>query len=92
MKIKDIKEYELGKHCFGDILTVNGKDYEDISKEDAIEFILDMFENDLNSEILIMETFKNALEYLQAEMVENDSSSCDQCGDWNYYSKYVVNE
>lgn len=92
MKIKDIKEYELGKHCFGEILTINGKDYVDISKEDAIEFILDMFENDLNSEILIMETFKNALEYLQGEIVENNSSSCDQCGDWNYYSKYVVND
>ena len=92
MKIKDIKEYELGKHCFGEILTINGKDYVDISKEDAIEFILDMFENDLNSEILIMETFKNALEYLQGERVENNSSSCDQCGDWNYYSKYVVND
>lgn len=92
MKIKDIKEYEIGKHCFGDILRVNGKNYEDISKEDAIEFILDMFENDLNAEILIMETFKCALENLQGEIIEDDSGRCDQCGDWNYYSKYVVND
>lgn len=92
MKIKDIKEYEFGNHCYGDILKINGNDYEDISKEDAIEFILDMFENDLNREILIRETFKNALEYLQGEVITDEYYSCEQCGNFNSYSKYKLNE
>ena len=91
MKAKDIKEFELGKHCFGEILRVNGIDYNDLSKDDVIEFIMDMFENDINACNLIRDTFKNSLEYLQYDCIESRSSSCDQCGDWNDYAKYVEN-
>ena len=37
MKSEDVKIYESGNHCFGDILRVNSVDYEDISKEDIKE-------------------------------------------------------
>lgn len=89
MKAKDIKEFELGEHCFGPILTVNGIDYEDLTKEEVLEFISDMFENDINASSLIREAFKNSLEHLQYECIENDSDTCEQCGNWNYHSKYV---
>ena len=42
MKVEDIKEFETGEHCFGEILLVNGVDYEDIPVQDVKSFILDM--------------------------------------------------
>lgn len=90
MKIKDLKDYESEDHCFGEVLKINGKDYEDYSKEEIVEFIQDMFENDVNSEHLIRETFKNALEYLDAEIVDNNRHTCDQCDHDNSYTKYII--
>ena len=89
MKAKDVKEYELGEHCFGETLTVNGTNYDDLTKEEILELITDIFENHINASNFIRETFKNSLEFLQYDCVENNSSSCDQCGNWNYYVKYV---
>ena len=85
----EINEFELGNHCFGEILRVNGRDYEDLTKEEIMGFILDRFENDINSGSLIKDVFKNCLEYLQYDSEETDSSHCDQCGNWNYYSRYT---
>lgn len=90
MKAKDIKEFELGQHCYGEILRINGINYNDLSKEDVLELIIDMFENNINASNLIKDTFKNALEYLQYDCIENNSSSCEQCGNWNNYIKCVV--
>lgn len=92
MKAKDIKEFELGEHCYGEILSVNGVDYEDLTKDDVLEFITDMFENDINASNLIRETFKNSLEYLQFNCIENDSNFCEQCGNYNGCSKYIVED
>ena len=89
MKAKDIKEFELGEHCFGEILTVNGKEYEEVSKKEVLEFILDMFENDINSSSILRDTFKLCIEHLQYDMIDHSSSSCDQCGNYNSYAKYV---
>lgn len=88
MKAKDIKDFELGEHCFGEILSVNGTDYDDLKKQDILEFITDMFDNDINSSSLIRDTFKNCLEHLQYDCIESSSSSCDQCGNYNNYAKY----
>jgi hypothetical protein len=30
MKAKDIKDFELGEHCLGETIKVNGKDYEQL--------------------------------------------------------------
>jgi len=92
MKEKDINEYILGEHCFGQILTVNGLDYEDIPKEHILELINDMLINNCNSNLLLRETLKNCLEYLEFERLESDRSSCDQCGNWNYREKYIKPE
>jgi len=83
-----IDSYEIGEHCFGKILRVNGVDYEDLDKKEVIAFILERFEKDINREILIEETFQNLLEHLQYDCVEDEISSCDQCGNYNFYSKY----
>ena len=91
MKAKEVKEYEIGKHCFGEILRVNGTDYEDLEKDEILELIIDMFNNDINASSLIREAFISSLEHLQYDCVESDNHVCDQCGDWNDYSKYVRN-
>lgn len=88
MKAEDITEFELGNYCFGEILKVNGKDYDSFSKEDILEFINDMLINDINSSNLLKETFIASLQYLQFETVETDTSQCEECGNWNYYEKY----
>ncbi len=90
MKAKDVKEFELGEHCFGEILRVNGTDYDDLTKEEILELITDMFENDINASSLIREAFKNSLEHLQYDCIESSSDSCDQCGNWKNYGKYVA--
>ena len=88
----DIKEYEIGNHCFGPILTVNGTQYNDIPQEEIKKFILNMFENDINSDLLIREVFKLSLEYLQLDCIKNDHDTCEQCGNWNDYRKYKNNQ
>ena len=87
-----IKEFERGEHCFGPILTVNGIEYNDLNQEEVIDFINDMFKNNLNNGLLIRECFDTCLDYLQAEMVDSSSDSCEQCGNFNSYAKYVVED
>jgi len=88
MIISDIKEFEIGDYCFSKHLTINGKDYEDYSKEEILEFIDDFLKNDINPDITMREIFENLLEHLEFDLVESDSSTCEQCGDWNSYQKY----
>jgi len=90
MKAKDIKNFEIGEHCFGPILEVNGKDYNDLSEEEVMEFIVDMFKNNLNAEHLIRDAFQRALEYLDYDDVKYESDNCEQCGNHNSYSKYII--
>lgn len=90
MKAKDVKEFEIGEHCFGEILRVNGTNYEDLTKEEILELITDMFENDINSSSLIRDAFKNSLEYLPFDCVDSSSDSCEQCGNWNHYGKFIL--
>jgi len=90
MKAKDIKSFEIGEHCFGPILEVNGKDYNDLSEEEVMGFITDMFNNNPNSGLLIRETFEKALEYLDYDDAEYESDHCEQCGNYNNNTKYTI--
>lgn len=83
-----IKEFEIGKHCFGEILKVNGIDYEDLNKEDVLSVMNEMFKNNLNKENLLKDCFKLCLEYLEADTVDYSQDKCDQCGNYNHYNKY----
>jgi hypothetical protein len=90
MKKENIKEYEIGNHCFGEILRVNGVDFDGLKKEDIKEFITDMIDNDINTIPLQRELLKITLEYLQLELTDSNHSKCEQCGDWNDYAKYEL--
>lgn len=89
MKASDINEFELGNHCYGEIIRINDKDIEEIPKEEIIEYINDMLTSDINSNSLMIELLKTTLEYMQFDVVESDSSSCEQCGGYNDYTKYI---
>lgn len=86
----DIKEFETGEHCSGEILSVNGIDYEDLKQDEILSFINKMFKNDINKYTLIKECFKICLEYLQSDIIDSSSSSCDQCGNFNTYNRYKI--
>lgn len=88
MKEQGIKEYEKIKHCFGERLTINGVGFEDTDKSELVELINDMLNNNLNSEALLKSLVEAALDYLQFDLIKDDYSSCEQCGDWNSYEKY----
>jgi len=92
MKPEDIKEYEIGEHCFGEILEVNGMGYDDIPKQQVINFINNMLdhEHNINSEMLTQKVFALCLEYLQLEVDEDESynSSCETCGNYNHSTKF----
>ncbi len=90
MKASDIKEFEMGEHCFGEILSVNGVDYEDISVEEQKEFILDMMEHNINASSLLKSVFKHCLDYLQADLEDSNSKYCEQCGNYNSYEKWKI--
>ena len=90
MKASDIKEFEMGEHCFGEIFSVNGVDYEDISVEDQKEFILDIMENNINASSLLKNVFKQCLEYLQADLEDSNSNQCEQCGNYNSHEKWKI--
>lgn len=90
MKASEIKEFEIGEHCFGEILSVNGIDYEDILVEEQKEFILDMIENNINASSLLKNVFKQCLEYLQADLEDTNSNQCEQCGNYNSYEKWKI--
>lgn len=85
----EITEFEEGSHCFGDYLTINGKDYEDFSEEEVIGFITEQLKNGLNREYFKQKFLTELLIDMDFEIVEEHSSSCEQCGDWNRSTKYV---
>ena len=92
MKEKDVKEYSYFRGCYGETLTVNGVDFEDIPKADALELICDILTNNINSNVAMFETLKNLLEFLQLDQVEEEINRCDTCGDYNEYERYVRND
>ena len=88
--MEKIKEYEIGEHCFGLILTVDGINYDDLPEEKINNLIQYMLNEDVNKASFKQKVFIEALEYLQAELVESDSSVCDQCGNYNSYNKFKI--
>ncbi len=88
MKPEDIKTYELGEHCYGPILVVNGVEYEDLDESDVISFINHMMKDGINKSDLIRNIFETSLSYLKYDMIENSSSSCESCGNFNTYAKF----
>lgn len=88
MKINDLKNYEIGSHCFGEILNLNEKTLKQYNKSEIKELINDIIDNNENDN-LINEILPICLEHLNFELEEEDQYECDQCGDHNHYEKYV---
>ena len=95
-----INKIEIGEHCFGPIIRINGKSIftheysneEDIKKcqETKLEILQELINNIDNISPFV---FRNL-----AEMVANvkkmshictNGSQCDQCGNYNYLETYV---
>lgn len=91
MKSKDIKNWEKIKHCYGEATRINDRDIEGIPTKELIEFVQDMLVSSINKEHLLEEVVALCLEYLQGDLVEDESHSCEQCGDWNSSEKWEIN-
>lgn len=84
----EITEFEEGSHCFGDFLTINGKDYEDFSEEEVIIFIIEKLKNGLNKDYYKRKFLTELLLDMDFDIIESSHDSCDQCGNFNTYTKY----
>lgn len=87
MKLKDLQEFEIGNHCFGDILNLNGKNSNDLDENELKELIIDII-NQSKESYFLEEVLTFVLNSLEWECVENDDDICEQCGNYNFYSRY----
>lgn len=76
---------EYGDHCFGSFLTIDNKEVSDMSREEKRKIVRKFMDNDL----LLYEMIKVAVEYAEGEE-KYSSNSCDQCGNYNFETKKVI--
>jgi hypothetical protein len=89
MKAQNIKDHEIENHCFGLSIRINGYDIEHIPKDELIEFVVDMLENDINAYNLRREVVSLMLENLQyPEKMHHSHGDCDQCGVHHYIQRF----
>lgn len=88
MKLKDIKTFETGNSCFGDILRINEIDYIDIDNQSILNLINQILTTDVNKDIIIKEVLQLCLDNLQFDLIEHSQDYCEQCGNYNYYDKF----
>lgn len=86
--MKEIKEWESGRYCFGDFLVIDGKDFEDLDKDEVTNFIFERLKVTSNRSHLLEEILRIVLEDMNFEIVDEHSSICEQCGDWNFSTTY----
>ena len=81
---------ETGNTCFGDIMIVNEVDYEDL-EESTINEIFEIVMLDSHNK---RELFKLALDLIDGEYMDSSHSSCDQCGNFNDWTKkkFILDE
>lgn len=91
MKSEEIKNWEKIKHCYGEDIRINGKDIEEVTSEKLLEFVNEMLIFDTNKDQLLKEVVQLCLEYLQGDLVEDESHLCEQCSDWNSSEKWEIN-
>jgi len=83
-----VEKFKVGNSCHGDIFEINDIDYDNLDKLEVINFINDMILKDINKEQLIKNIFKLTLEYLQLDVIDSHSSTCEQCGNDNWIVVY----
>jgi len=73
----EIKSITYGSTCFGNLMRVNGVDYEDMSEQEQIDIIMLATKEDYGRSTLFME----ALKILSSEYDgEYSTHYCSQCG------------
>ena len=66
--------------------------YEEIPEDQVIAYIIKRLKSDSDSKLLVREVFQQVLEYLPLDVIDQDSYTCDQCGDYNNYVKYGIKD
>lgn len=100
--MEKIYSIELSEGCFGPDISINGEsliiqEYNEDNKERIFELrkllVEELSKNleninptDLKTIGEIITTISDDFEFVEEE---SDESSCDQCGSWNYYNKYI---
>lgn len=87
MKERAINKYEYSEHCFGKTIRINDVDIDDIPIQDQIELILDMITNSPNADSLRFTLLRECLDFIEFDEYEEYDDTCEQCGNWNTYSK-----
>lgn len=98
-----MQEIILIEHCFGSDVRINGKsiaidelnennpqeviELRKLLVSELIEVIDKINMSDFRTIAEIITTISDKYEYSEEE--SNEGSSCDQCGNWNYLSKFV---
>jgi len=85
----EVKNWEEGNHCFGEYLRINGEDFEDLNQEEVLKFVIEQLNVSRNKTYILQKTLQMVLEDMDFEIEDSNSSSCEQCGNWNYSTKYV---
>lgn len=82
----DIKEVTFIKGCFGEDILIDGKNLNDVPREQIMEWMFNRIKSCQQYDLI--ETFKHLAwsDYHDCEHVYHDK--CDQCGDWN--SKEII--
>jgi hypothetical protein len=76
----EIKKITITKGCFSESIDIDGKDFNDIPREDIIQWMTDKIR--ASDSYSFEEFFKNiAWSDGMHNSVYHDT--CDQCGDWN---------
>lgn len=83
----DIHKIKIGNNCFGNILEVNGLNYDDLDHEEVLNYVVEHLKKDY---ILLLETFKSVLEKIDIKVESSHSSYCAQCGENSYYYEGTV--
>jgi hypothetical protein len=93
---------EIVEHCFGSDVRIDGKSLEinelnENNPQEVIELrkilineLFEIFEKISNTDLrYIGEIITTISDKYEISEEESNESSCDQCGNWNYYSKFV---
>jgi hypothetical protein len=73
MKVK----LEYGEHCFGSYLRVDSLEYDEMTKQQKIDLLLRLVDN----EYIMKAVIQTACENFEGDG-EYSSDTCEQCGHW----------
>lgn len=86
----------INKHCFGENIEVDGISFDELDtdgKKEIINEYLKIYLEESGNDYSLNELFKFLVENnMNVEYLKSEHSDCDQCGDWNTYSKLKIHK